>query len=234
MTRVLLVDDESVITDALAPFLERSGFAVQVAGDGLAALAQLDLAAPDVVVCDVLMPGLDGRALVRRLRQRENWIPVILLTKVGESHERSAALDEGADDYLNKPFDPQELVSRIRAVVRRSARGTLPLSAAQRLVSGHLVVDRLSRRVSLAGRDLVLTPRAATLLDYLISHPGELHTRAHLLSTLWGFDFPTGTRAVDHRIAELRKALGDEVGEPRFIATVAGAGYRFDGEVKAG
>lgn len=231
-TRVLLVDDEAAITDALAPFLERSGFAVQVAGDGLRALAELDRATPDVVVCDVIMPGLDGRGVVRHLRQRENWVPVILLTKVGESHERSAALDEGADDYLNKPFDPQELVSRIRALVRRSSRGTPPLAVAERLVCGDLVVDRKARRAHLAGRELVLTPRAATLLEYLVSHPGELHTREHLLSTLWGFDFPTGTRAVDHRIAELRRVLGD--GAAGFIETVPGAGYRFCEDVERG
>ena len=121
--RILLVDDDEAITGALGPFLERSGFEVEVSGDGAQGLAAVERRAPDLVVCDVLMPHLDGREFVRRVRGRSLWLPIILLTQVGESWERSAALDEGADDYLNKPFDPHELISRIRAVLRRTAAG---------------------------------------------------------------------------------------------------------------
>lgn len=232
--KVLLVDDEAAITDGLAPFLQRSGFAVTTAADGDVALEECRTLRPDVVVCDVVMPTVDGREVVRRLRAQADWTPVILLTKVGESHERSAALEEGADDYLNKPFDPQELVARIRAVLRRATPGERPLAAASRLVSGDLVLDRVARRVFRDGREVTLTPRAGLLLDYLMSHPGELHTRDRLLSVLWGFDFPAGTRAVDHRIAEVRRVLGDDAAAPVFIETVPSLGYRFRAAVTRG
>ncbi|MDO5080507.1 response regulator transcription factor [Buchananella hordeovulneris] len=231
--RLLLVDDDTAITAALQPILQRAGFVVSVAGDGQAALDMWEQVMPDVVVTDVLMPRLDGRELVRRIRSRGRWTPVVLLTQVGESFERSAALDEGADDYLNKPFDPQELISRIRAVLRRSMGGVPPLSAAPRLVSGLLVLDRLARRVTLAGREVQLTPKASLLLDHLMAHPGEVHSRERLLSTVWGFAVATPSRAVDHRIRELRRALGDDAGEPRYIETVQSMGYRFRGEVVA-
>lgn len=229
---VLLVDDEEAITASLAPYLERCGFQVRVASDGEAALSLYREARPDIVVSDVLMPGIDGRELVRRLRAGEHWTPVILLTKVDESFERAAALDEGADDYLGKPFDPPELVSRIRAVLRRTTAGERPLSAAERLESDGLVLDRVTRRAEVDGRRVELTPKAALLLDYLMSHPGEVHSREHLLGTLWGFEFTVTTRAVDHRIAELRRVLDDDPQAPRWIETLSGLGYRFVGSVR--
>jgi DNA-binding response OmpR family regulator len=125
--KVLLVDDETAITTNLAPFLERAGYVVAVAGNGEEALQKIGSFAPELVIMDVLMPKLDGREALRRLRQAGNWIPVILLTQVGESAERAMALEEGADDYLNKPFDPHELVARIRAVLRRPAQVSLLL-----------------------------------------------------------------------------------------------------------
>lgn len=223
--RILLVDDDEAITRALAAFLERSGFDVQIAGDGRDGLAEVERRTPDLVVCDVLMPHVDGREFVRRVRARQPWLPIILLTQVGESWERSAALDEGADDYLNKPFDPHELISRIRAVLRRTASGAVPLRSADRLRSGELVLDRTARRVWLRDTELTLTPKALTLLEYLMLHPQEVHTRERLLSTLWGFDFVSSSRAVDHRVAELRRVLGD--GDSRFIETAQSVGYRF-------
>lgn len=234
---VLLVDDEEAITATLAPYLERSGFRVRVAGDGAQALeilARESLGSDriDLVVSDVMMPVLDGRELVRRLRREERWTPVILLTKIDESFERSAALDEGADDYLGKPFDPPELVSRIRAVLRRTASGR-PLVASSVLRAGELEIDRTARRVRVGERAAEVTPKALALLDYLMVHPGEVHSREHLLQVVWGFEFAVTTRAVDHRIAELRRVLGDDPQQPRWIETVAGAGYRFCGEVRS-
>ncbi len=231
---MLLVDDEEAITAGLAPFLERSGFEVRIASDGQQALDDFALWKPDAVVCDVIMPFIDGREVVRQIRASGNWTPVILLTNVGESFERSAALDEGADDYLNKPFDPQELLSRLRAVLRRSVAGKPPLSAASTLSSGHLRIDRSARRVWLDGDEVELTARASLLLDYLMSHPHELHSRDHLLRALWGYDFAVNTRAVDHRIAEIRRVLDDDAASPQFIETVSGMGYRFCGTVTRG
>ncbi|MEJ5946806.1 response regulator transcription factor [Pseudokineococcus basanitobsidens] len=241
MTTVLLVDDESAITDNLAPFLQRSGFDVVVARDGEEALRRVEGATPDLVVLDVLMPGLDGREVLRRLRRERRPMPIILLTQVGESAERAMALEEGADDYLNKPFDPHELVARIRAVLRRgTAGGSAPLTAAQRLRSRDVVLDRVSGRVTRGGTEVVLTPRATSLLAYLMTHPDELMTRERLLEAVWGWTFQSSTRTVDTRVAELRRALegpardgGAQADDEPLITTVPGVGYRFSAHVTA-
>lgn len=229
---ILLVDDETAITDNLAPFLGRSGFSVEVASNGEEALQKVDLQRLDLLILDVLMPLLDGREVLRRLRQAGNWIPVILLTQVGEAGERAMALEEGADDYLNKPFDPHELVARIRAVLRRARPGKPPLSAAARLACGSLVLDRVSRRVWLEQNELSLTPKSILLLEYMMTHPDELVSRERLLDVVWGWDYPVGTRAVDTRVAELRKALDDDPVRPCYIETIPGQGYRFVGIVE--
>jgi DNA-binding response OmpR family regulator len=180
------------------------------------------------------MPKVDGREVLRSIRQSGNWTPIILLTQVGEASERAMALEEGADDYLNKPFDPMELVARIRAVLRRARPGQPPLSAAWNLNCGDLRLDRRSRRVFLAEQELSLTPKALALLEFLMTHPDELITRDRLLDVVWGWDYPVGTRAVDTRVAELRKALGDDPGSPQYIETVPGQGYRFVSNVEVG
>jgi DNA-binding response OmpR family regulator len=230
--RVLLVDDEPAITTNLAPFLERVGFTVTVAADGEQALRQVSDHVPDLIVLDVLMPKIDGREVLRRLRQAGNWTPVILLTQVGESTERAMALEEGADDYLNKPFDPHELVARMRSVLRRADPRQPPLSTAQHLSSGELLLNRRARRAWFDGEELALTPKAMALLEYLMTHPDELLSRDRLLDAVWGWDYPTGTRTVDTRVAELRRALGDDPTRPDYIETVPGQGYRFVGEVR--
>jgi DNA-binding response OmpR family regulator len=232
--KILLVDDEAPITDNLAPFLERAGFQVLVAANGEEALQKVVDFAPALVVMDVLMPRLDGRDALRRLRHSGNWTPIILLTQVGESVERAMALEEGADDYLNKPFDPHELVARIRAVLRRSHPGQPPLTAAPKLVCAQLTLDRRARRAWLSDQEIALSPKAVTLLEYLMTHPDELVTRERLLDVVWGWDYPVGTRAVDTRVAELRRLLNDDPLHPVYIETVTGQGYRFVGQVEAG
>jgi DNA-binding response OmpR family regulator len=230
--KLLLVDDETAITDRLAPYLSRAGFDVKVAADGEAALAEIVAYAPDLVILDVLMPRLDGREVLRRLRQNEDWTPVILLTQVGESAERAMALMEGADDYINKPFDSNELVARIKAVLRRASPGQPPLATAERLRSGDLVVDRTKRRAYLSGAEINLSPKAIALLEYMVTHPDELLSRERLLDAVWGWDYPIGTRTIDTRVAELRRVLGDDPADPRYIETVPGQGYRFIGAVE--
>lgn len=225
--KLLLVDDEASITDSLGPFLSRSGFDVRIAPDGAAGLDEVSRWHPDIIVSDVMMPVLDGREFIRRLRRAGDATPAILLTRVGESGERSAALEEGADDYLNKPFDPQELVARARAVLRRVAAGAADLVTAESLAADQMRIDRPSRRVWIARAEVALTPKAFQLLEFLMSRPAEVHSRERLLAAVWGFDFAAHTRAVDHRIAEIRAALGDDAGAPRYIETVSGVGYRF-------
>ena len=236
---ILLADDESSITANLAPFLERAGFRVTSVADGLSALNYVQTHSPDLLVLDVLMPGLDGREVLRRLRRGGDLRPVILLTQVGAATERALALEEGADDYLNKPFDPIELLARVRAVLRRAQPGQPSLASAWLLTSSaagaggdDLVFDRRARRVTLAGKPLSLTPKALAVLEYLMTHPDELLTRERLLDAVWGWDYPAGTRTVDTRMAELRRALGDDAAHPSFIETLAGEGYRFIGVVR--
>ena len=224
---ILLVDDEQDITSNLSAYLNRSGFETSTAGDGEEALRQVELRSPDLIVLDVLMPKVDGREVLRQLRQADDWTPVILLTQVGEASERAMALEEGADDYLNKPFDPHELVARMRAVLRRARPGRPPLSAAWVLISGDLRFDRQARRAYLEAQELTLTPKALLLLEYLITHPDELLSRERLLDVVWGWEYPVGSRAVDTRIAELRRILADDAGDPLYIETVPSLGYRF-------
>ena len=230
--KLLLVDDEKAITDRLAPFLTRSGFEVQVVADGMAALDKIASFAPDLIVLDVLMPKLDGREVLRRLRDAGNWTPIILLTQVGESAERAMALSEGADDYINKPFDPNELVARIRTILRRVSPGHPPLSVAQRLQSRDLIFDRTKRRAYMNGDEIHMSPKAILLLEYMVTHPDELLTRERLLDSVWGWDYPIGMRTVDTRIVELRRLLDDDPNDPQYIETLPGQGYRFIAEVK--
>jgi DNA-binding response OmpR family regulator len=147
---ILLVDDDPAIMWQLQPLLERAGFTVTITADGETALRLVQAAALDLIVLDVLMPGLDGRAVLRQLRQAEQWLPVLLLTQVGDSTERALALEEGADDNLNKPFNPHELIARIRALLRRARAGHVSLASAQRLRSGNLLLDQRAHRAWLA------------------------------------------------------------------------------------
>ncbi len=159
-------------------------------------------------------------------------IPVIMLTARGDDVDRIVGLEMGADDYLPKPFNPHELVARIRAVLRRAKPGKPPLAAAWQVSSGDLRFDRRARRVYLHDQELNLTPKAIVLLEYLMIHPDELVTRERLLDAVWGWDYPIGSRAVDTRIAELRRTLKDDAAEPRYIKTVPGQGYRFTANVE--
>ena len=234
MMKILLADDEEAITAELASFLERSGFEMMVARGGNEALILAKSSQPDLIVLDVIMPGLNGREVCRQIRTSGNWTPIVMLTQVGASGERAMSLEEGADDYLNKPFDPFELVARIRAVLRRSQTGARPLASARRLVTGPLVLDRPSRRVFLDGKELTLTAKALALLEFLMLRQGEVISRQRLLDEIWGWDYPAATRAVDVRVAELRKILADDADHPRYVETVVNEGYRFVGRVEAG
>ena len=225
--RILLVDDEDSIVSTLTAFLQLSGFDVVTGRDGQEVLEATIRHRPDLIVLDVLMPRMDGREALRRLRQAGNWTPVILLTQVAGTAQRIMALEEGADDYLNKPFDPQELVVRIRAVLRRTLAGRQALRTSRRLRSHHVVLDRSARRVYVSGCEVSLTPKAVSLLEHFMTHPDELVTRDHLLDAVWGWESGVGERVVDTRIAELRKALQDDPAQPMFVETVPGAGYRF-------
>ena len=229
---ILLADDDLTITDNLHPFLERAGFHVLIVSNGMEALEKARSHQPELIILDVLMPLMDGREVLRRLRSQNIWIPTILLTQIGTSTERAIALEEGADDYLNKPFDPHELLARIHAVTRRTYTGKPSLSTAWHLTAGDLAFDRRARCASLADTPLDLSPKAFAVLEYLMTHPGEVVSRERLLQSVWGWDYPVGGRTVDTRIFEIRRFLDDDPSNPRFIETLQGEGYRFVAAVR--
>lgn len=230
--KLLIVDDEVDLLAELKPLMERSGYQVISAINGEQALELITSEKPDLIVLDMLMPRLDGRDVLRRLRLAGNWTPVILLTKVNTPVERVLSLQEGADDYLNKPFDPLELVARVQAILRRTQHGSLPLSSFRRLTSSGLALDRQSRQVWLNDQPINLTARAVCVLEFLMLNPQEVISRERLLDEVWGWSDALETRAVDIRIAEIRKMLDEDAEQTRYIETVIGQGYRFLGNVE--
>jgi DNA-binding response OmpR family regulator len=235
--KILLVDDDPAITTNLAQILERAGYTVSVASDGEEALRKAAGLAPDLIILDILMPKLDGRAVLRRLRSEGNMTPVILFSEVGDEDERAQALgNEGADDYLNKlnkPFKSNELIARIKAVLRRAQAGQQPLSIAKRLVCGDLTLDRTKHRVWLGERQLNLTSLEFRLLDFFMTNPDQVLTRSQILDNVWPQGEDPYERTVDQRIRRLRDKLDDDPSNPRFIKTEPSDGYRFIGQVRA-
>jgi DNA-binding response OmpR family regulator len=231
-TKLMIVDDEVDLLAELKPLMQRSGYQVFSASNGEQALEIAAKEKPDLIILDVLMPKLDGRNVLRQLRESGNWTPVILLTKVNTATERVLSLQEGADDYLNKPFDPLELVARVQAILRRAQLGSLPLSSFRYLVSSGLSLDRQMRQVKFNGELLNLTTRAVGVIEFLMLHPHEVISRERLLDEVWGWSDALETRAVDIRIAEIRKVLEKDTGQPKFIETVIGTGYRFLADVQ--
>ncbi|HEX6020867.1 MAG TPA: response regulator transcription factor [Solirubrobacter sp.] len=217
MPELLLVDDDPPIRRMLARTLAAEGYDVQSAADGGAALAAVERSMPDAIVLDVTMPGMDGLAVTRRLRAKGLRVPILLLTARDAVHERVAGLDAGADDYLVKPFDTEELSARVRALLRRNAPAETLAFADVTLESG------VGRR---AGRDLELTPREASLLELLMRNARGVVTRELALEEVWGGEGEVTMNAVDRYVAYLRRKLGD----PPLIHTVRGVGFRLDRE----
>jgi DNA-binding response OmpR family regulator len=222
---VLVVDDEPKIVDVVREYLEHAGFAVRTAGDGPAALERARALAPDLVILDLGLPGLDGLDVARQLR-RSSRVPVIILTARGDEVDRIVGLELGADDYLVKPFSPRELVARVRAVLRRvDERDTA--AADEPIVRGDLVVDPARRRVTVAGRPADLTPTEFELLAHLARQPGRVFTRAQLLTAIHGVAVESYERAVDAHVKNLRRKLEPDPRHPRYVLTAHGVGYRF-------
>ena len=224
-TRVLVVDDEAPIRDIVRRYLTADGFEVTEATDGEQALQRFASDAPDVVVLDVMMPGLDGLEVLRRLRATSDAY-VILLTAKAEEVDKLVGLSVGADDYLSKPFSPRELTARVRAVLRR--RRDSPGSVdEERMWFRGLTIDTARREVCREGRSVDLTALEFDLLAALASSPGRVYTRRQLLERVWGWDFVGDERVVDVHVRNLRRALGDDAAEPSVVATVRGVGYKF-------
>lgn len=223
--RVLVVDDEKNLVKLLRSYLEREGFEVYEASDGVAALEAARRVAPDLVVLDWMLPGLDGTQVLGELRRFSDAY-VIMLTARSEEVDKVVGLSAGADDYLTKPFSPGELVARIRAMLRRP-RGGAPQAAEAPLAFEELTIDPGRREVRLRGEEVNLTALEFDLLSALASRPGLVFTRRQLLERVWGETYYGSEHVVDVHVANLRKKIEDDPATPRYVRTVRGVGYRF-------
>jgi DNA-binding response OmpR family regulator len=226
MRRVLVVDDEAHIRTVLRGYLEADGFDVAEAADGEDALVALRDKPSDLVLLDVMLPGIDGLEVLRRLRSFSDAY-VILVTARAEEVDKLVGLGVGADDYVTKPFSPREVTARVKAVLRRD-RGVRPDGDAPLRFDG-LTIDTVGREVEANGVPVTLSSLEFDLLAALAAAPGRVFSRAQLLERVWGYDFYGDERVVDVHIRSLRARLGDPAGDPHLIATVRGAGYKFVG-----
>ena len=222
---VLVVDDEPTIAEVVSRYLVRAGYETRVARDGFEAIEQVAARRPDLVVLDLMLPGIDGLEVMRRIRdQNRARVAVILLTAKGVESDRVIGLRLGADDYVVKPFSPLELVARVDAVLRRM--DTSPEAQAA-LACGDLLIDPAGRRVHVGAAEIALTQREFDLLLHLARHPGQVFSRNQLMDAVWQYSFYTDTSTVTVHIRRLRAKLELVPAEPRYIQTVWGVGYRF-------
>jgi DNA-binding response OmpR family regulator len=224
-SRVLVVDDDPALADVVGRYLRRDGFEVDFATDGVTGLKQALATLPDIVVLDLMLPGMDGLEVCRRLRQVAP-IPVVMLTALGEESDRIAGLEIGADDYVTKPFSPRELAARVRAVLRRAAGGMPPVSA-EVLSGGGVEVDVVGHQVHRNGKQISLTAKEFDLLVFLLAHPRRAFRREELLEAVWGWRFGD-TSTVTVHVRRLREKVEDDPSAPRHLTTVRGVGYRFE------
>lgn len=228
--RILVVDDDATVAEVVGRYLEREGFEVQSVEEGRAALTKAAEWDPDLVVLDLMLPGLDGLEVCRRLRAM-GPVPVIMLTARGEESDRVVGFEVGADDYVSKPFSPRELTLRVKSVLRRAR--SVPQSPApggaqpHPLRAGPLELDLAARRASRHGTALPLTTLEFDLLHFFIRNPGQVFTREELLQQVWGYSFGD-TSTVTVHVRRLREKVEDDPSAPRHIQTVWGSGYRFD------
>jgi heavy metal response regulator len=218
--RILVVEDEHRLATVLKQGLVEQGYAVDLAHDGEEGLALAELEPYDLLILDVMLPGLDGYTVCRRLRAQGRHMPVLMLTARDAVDDRVAGLDSGADDYLTKPFAFRELLARVRALLRRDGRGREPV-----LRAGDLTVDPATRDVRRGGRPVDLTSKEYAVLEYLLRHPGRVLTRTQIAEHVWDYDFVAMSNVIDVYIRSLRRKLDDDRA-PRLLHTVRGTGYQ--------
>ncbi|MGI8475848.1 MAG: response regulator [Thermomicrobiales bacterium] len=235
---ILVVDDEINLRDTLAYSLRREGYTVELASEGQIAVAKARAIRPDIVILDIMLPGMDGLQVCRAIRSESN-VPILFLSARGEEIDRVVGLEIGADDYLTKPFAMRELVARVRAMLRRSrmpgvatADGPAEAKDGERgtITIGAIEIDGPRRSVKLSGHPVALKPKEFDLLHYLARHPGLVLSRDALLREVWGYEFPIDTRTVDVHVRWLRQKLEADPGRPTQIETVRGYGYRMAAE----
>ncbi len=223
-TRVLIIDDDEKLTALLSEYLGRFDLKVTAAADGVSGLRAVKSVQPDILILDVMLPGMDGFAICRKVRETSR-VPIIMLTARGEVTDRIVGLELGADDYLPKPFEPRELVARIQAVLRRGQSD----AGAEVLRVGALDVDWTARSARLRGTDLELTGAEFELLALLVRNRGRVLSRERIMEEIRGVDWDAFDRSIDVLVSRLRQKLGDDAKHPSFVRTIRGSGYSFIG-----
>lgn len=234
--KILIVEDEQTLQETLAYNLTRQGYEVETAGDGIKALEVARKAHPDLIILDIMLPGIDGFEVCRILRQ-EMTTPVLMLTARDDEIDRVVGLEVGADDYLTKPFSMRELLARVKAMLRRvrlmreefSAASSEPAMPSQVMTFGNLVIDITRREVRLNDQIVPLKPKEYELLLFLAQHRGQVLSREFILERVWGWDYIGDSRTVDVHVRWLREKIEVQPAQPMRIVTVRGAGYRFEG-----
>jgi DNA-binding response OmpR family regulator len=224
MAEVMVVDDDVTVREVVVTYLRAAGYDVREASDGESALAALREARADLVVLDLMLPGIDGLEVCGRLRAKGDDVPVIMLTALGSEADRVVGLERGADDYVTKPFSPRELVLRVESVLRRAGERS---GAGGSVADGDLVVDSTEHTATLAGRRLSLTVREFDLLRFFLSHPGQAFSRDELLQRVWGWSFGDQSTVTVH-VRRLREKIESDPTHPVRLATVWGVGYRWE------
>jgi two-component system, OmpR family, response regulator ResD len=231
--RVLVVDDDLTIAEVVGDYLRDAGLETRHAADGQSALSLAEEWTPDLVVLDLMLPGIDGLEVCRRLRAARDSqppLPVIMLTALGEEGDRVVGLETGADDYVTKPFSPRELALRVQAVLRRTAAAGPGTAPPQPFHAGRFEVDVAAHRIRRDGRDVPLTVREFDLLAFLISHPGQAFTRVQLLEQVWGWSYGD-LSTITVCVRRLREKIEDDPASPAHLQTVWGVGYRWETEL---
>ncbi|CAB4743309.1 MAG: response regulator [Nocardioides sp.] len=224
MTRVLVVEDEESYSDALAYMLRKEGFEVAIAADGNAALAEFDRNGADIVLLDLMLPGIPGTEVCRQIRATSS-VPVIMVSAKDDEVDKVVGLELGADDYVTKPYSPRELVARIRAVLRR---GTEPEAATSTLEAGPVRMDVERHVVTVDGTETKLPLKEFELLEMFLRNPGRVLTRGQLIDRVWGSDYVGDTKTLDVHVKRLRAKLEPDPSEPKYLVTVRGLGYKLD------
>lgn len=222
--KVLVVDDEKTLVKALTFNLEKEGYEVVAAYDGEEALKQIESNDPDIVILDLMLPGLDGFEVCRRVRKNLD-IPIIMLTAKGDDIDKILGLELGADDYITKPFNPRELLARIKAILRRTDSQSSTLKNLIKVQD--LQIDLYQHKVRVKGNEIDLTSKEFALLNLLATNPGRVYSREQLLEQIWGYNYYGDARTVDVHIRHLREKLESDPSNPRYILTVWGTGYKF-------
>jgi DNA-binding response OmpR family regulator len=226
---ILVVDDEPSVVEVVSLYLRREGYSVRAAGDGQLALKAIAEQPPSLIVLDLMLPKVDGMEILRQVRQRSEDVPVIMLTARGQETDRIYGLELGADDYVVKPFSPAELVARVRAVLRRSQAGAMPIGGP--LISfDELEIDPPTRSVKVRGEAVELTATEFNLLEFLAEHPRQVFSRDKLLDNVWGYNEYVDPSTVTVHIRRLREKIEVDPGKPKCLLTVWGVGYKFDPE----